>query len=210
LFSREGGRHEIRAVSHGEVQMRNEDPRVARSRRAILAAAVSLLQEAGFNGATIEAIAARSGAAKTTIYRHWPQKRDLLLAAVESVVPKAEASDRGSLGDDLQGFVRELTTALNTPPLSGIIPAMIEAAERFPDVARILAAFTAQRREPVIRAVERAAARGEIRDDCEPEMVASMLLGPLFYRRLLSRQKVTVEFGDEVVAAVLRAVSSGT
>lgn len=188
---------------------RQEDPRVARSRQAILAAAVSLLEAHGFNGATIEAIAARSGAAKTTIYRHWPQKKDLLLAAVESVVPQAQSLDRGHVRDDVGGFVKDLIDVLSTPPLAGIIPAMIEAAERSADVERLLADFTAQRREPLLIAVEGAKERGEIRADCEAETVAALLLGPLFYRRLLSRQSLTPEFGQEIVAHVLRSVTTG-
>lgn len=185
---------------------RQEDPRVVRSRRAILAAAVSLLEEHGFSGATVEAIAARSGAAKTTIYRHWPQKKDLLLAAVESVVPTARSLDCGNLRDDVSSFVRDLIDVLSTPPLSGIIPAMIEAAERSAEVARTLADFTAQRREPLLAAAERAVARGEVRSDCDADLVASLLLGPFFYRRLLSRQPLTPQFGEQIVAHVLRAV----
>jgi AcrR family transcriptional regulator len=187
--------------------LQQEDPRVARSRRVILAAAVSLLEEYGFNGATVEAIAARSGAAKTTIYRHWRQKTDLLLAAVESVVPKAQSLDHGNLRDDISGFVKDLINVLSTPPLSGIIPAMIEAADRSVEMARLLADFTAQRREPLLIAIERARSRGEVRADCDAEMVAGLLLGPFFYRRLLSRQPLTPDFGESIVAYVLRAVS---
>jgi AcrR family transcriptional regulator len=183
--------------------MARDDPRLARSRRTILAATVNLLAEHGFGGATVEAIAARSGAAKTTIYRHWPQKRDLLLAAVESVVPRAEGVDTGDVLADVNGFLAEMTEVLNTSPLAAIIPAMIEAAERDQDFARLLAEFTAERRRPIIAALERGVARGELGAESDPEILASLLLGPLFYRRLLSRHPVTPAFASQVAEAVL-------
>lgn len=176
------------------------DPRVARSRRAILEAAVGLLVEHGFAGTTIEAIAARSGAAKTTIYRHWPDKHAVVRAAVESIVPPAAPSDTGSLRGDLVAFAHDLDRILHTAPTSALVPGLIDAAERDPGLAEVLAGFTAQRRKPVHEAVARAVERGEIED---VEFVADLFLGPLFYRRLLSREPLSEAFVNRVVAAAL-------
>jgi AcrR family transcriptional regulator len=176
------------------------DPRVARSRRAILDAAVELLVEHGFAGATVEAIAARSGAAKTTIYRQWPDKHAVLRAAVESIVPSAAPSDTGSLRGDLVAFAHDLDGILHTPPTSALIPGLIDAAERDPGLAAVLADFTAQRRKPVHEAVARAVERGEIG---EAGFVADLFLGPLFYRRLLSREPLDEAFIERVVDAAL-------
>jgi AcrR family transcriptional regulator len=88
----------------------------------IIDAAVELLAEHGFAGTTVEAIAARSGAAKTTIYRHWPDKRAVLLAAIEAIVPSATAPDSGSLRGDLIGFAHDLTRIIGTPPTSRSSP----------------------------------------------------------------------------------------
>lgn len=176
------------------------DPRVARSRRAILDAAVELLVEHGFAGATIEAISARSGAAKTTIYRQWPDKHAVLRAAVESIVPPAAPSDTGSLRGDLVAFAHDLDGILHTAPTSALIPGLIDAAERDPGLAAVLADFTAQRRKPVHEAVARAVGRGEIE---RHEFVADLFLGPLFYRRLLSREPLDDAFIERVVDAAL-------
>jgi AcrR family transcriptional regulator len=176
------------------------DPRVARSRRAILDAAVELLVEHGFAGATVEAIAARSGAAKTTIYRQWADKHAVLRAAVESIVPPAAPSDTGSLRGDLVAFAHDLDGILHTPPTSALIPGLIDAAERDPGLAAVLADFTAQRRKPVHEAVARAVGRGEIK---RTEFVADLFLGPLFYRRLLSREPLEDAFIERVVDAAL-------
>jgi AcrR family transcriptional regulator len=179
------------------------DPRVARSRRAIMAAAVALLVERGFDGISVEAVAERSGAAKTTIYRHWPDKQAVLRAAIESIIPAAQAPDTGGLRGDLTFFANDLAEILDTPPTCALVPGLIDAAERDPELARLLAEFTAGRRRPVHTAVARASERDEIRADVDPELVASLLLGPLFYRRLLSREPLTGEFIEQVVETAL-------
>ena len=184
----------------------SSDPRAVRSRRVIINAAVELLAEHGFAGTTIEAIAARSGAAKTTVYRHWPDKRAVLLAAVEAMVPSATAPDSGTLRGDLVGFGHDLARIISTPPTSALVPALIDAAERDPEIARLLAEFTAQRRRPVHAAVERAVARGEVEDGRDAGLIDGLLLGPIFYRRLLSRQPVTEAFVESVVDTFLRAL----
>lgn len=184
----------------------SNDPRAVRSRRVIINAAVELLAEHGFAGTTIEAIAARSGAAKTTIYRHWPDKRAVLLAAVEATVPSASAPDSGSLRGDLVGFGNDLSRIISTPPTSALVPALIDAAERDPEIARLLADFTAQRRRPVHTALERAVERGEVEAGRDAGLIDGLLLGPIFYRRLLSRQPVTGAFVESVVDTFLRAL----
>jgi AcrR family transcriptional regulator len=186
--------------------MASTDPRALRSRQVIIGAAVELLAAHGFAGTTIEAIAARSGAAKTTIYRHWPDKRAVLLAAVEAIVPPATVPDHGDLRADLAAFARDVVRIIGTPPTSALVPALIDAAERDPELARLLADFTAKRREPLHAAVRRAVERGEIGADCEPGLIDGLLLGPLFYRRLLSRQPITADFAERVVDAVLTVV----
>jgi AcrR family transcriptional regulator len=183
-----------------------EDPRVARSKRAIIDATVDLLAEHGFGGTTIEAIAARSGSAKTTVYRHWPDKGSVLREAVESVVPTATAPDSGSLREDLAHFARDLARILDTPPTSALVPGLIDAAERDPELARLLAEFTAHRRRPVHEAVARAVERAEIDPASDPELIAGLLLGPLFYRRLLSREPLSGAFVEQLTESVLRSV----
>ena len=180
------------------------DPRVRRSREAILAATVEVLSERGFEGASVEAVVARSGVAKTTIYRQWPTRRDLLLAAVESAVPRAEIADTGSLVGDLKSFVRDLVAVLNTEPAARILPQLIAAAEGDADLARLLSEFTAQRRKPIETAVLRAVERGEPGASArDSDTLAGLVLGPLFYRRLLARRALTLEFADKVVDDVM-------
>lgn len=171
-----------------------------------MGAAVELVVEHGLEGATIEAIAARSGTAKTTIYRHWPNKTAILGDAVQSAVPAPMAPDCGRLRDDLTAFARDVARILATVPTCALIPALIGSAERNPAPATFLTWFAAGRRRPVHRAVSRAVERGEIVSGSDPELVACLLLGPLFYQRLASREPVTDSFIDHVADAVLTAL----
>jgi AcrR family transcriptional regulator len=141
--------------------------------------------------------------AKTTIYRHWADKDAVLRAAVEAIVPAAIAPDTGSLRGDLAHFAGDLCRILATPPTSALIPGLIDAAERDGGLARLLAQFTTGRRRPVHEAVQRAVERGELAENVDPELVAGLLLGPLFYRRLLSREPLDDEFRAVLVETVL-------
>src|SRR6202034_3827583 len=79
----ENRRHQVTAASTPNV-----DPRVARTRAAVLGAAIDLLAERGYSGFSVEGVVERTGIAKTTLYRHWPTRDDLLAAAIAgSTVP---------------------------------------------------------------------------------------------------------------------------
>lgn len=182
------------------------DPRVVRSRQVIIEATVDLLVERGFAATTVESIAERSGAAKTTIYRHWPDKGAVLRSAIESIIPMATAPDTGNLRGDLARFAEELVGVLSAPPTSALVPALVDAAERDPGLAKLLAGFTAGRRAPVRDAVARAAERGEVDPGTDPEVVAELLLGPIFYRRLLSREPLDAAFAARTVNVVMGAL----
>lgn len=183
------------------------DPRIARSRRVIIEAAAELLVERGFAGTTVEAIAARSGAAKTTIYRHWPHKAAVLRTAIESLAPMASAPDTGSLRGDLTCFTEELAEIMDTPPTLAVITGLVDAAERDAGLARLLADLTANRREPVRVAVTRAIDRGEVDPHMDPDLVVGLVVGPFFYRRAFSREPLDAAFLRWLVDAVMVVVA---
>ncbi|GAA5171042.1 hypothetical protein GCM10023321_69040 [Pseudonocardia eucalypti] len=154
----------------------------------------------------MEAIAERSGAAKTTTYRHWPDKGAVLGGTIESIIPMATAPDSGSLRGDLARFAEELAGVLSAPPTSALVPALVDSAERDTAPAKPLAGFTAGRRAPIREAVARAAGRGEIDPRIDAEAVAELFLGPIFYRRLLSREPLDAPFTARTVNGVMAAL----
>jgi AcrR family transcriptional regulator len=177
------------------------DPRVERSRQAVLAAAAELMAETGWGGVTIEAVSARSGVARTTIYRHWPDLHGLLADAMESVLEPCPEPDTGTLRGDLTVIMRGLATVLTRSAGAGVMTSMIDAAEHDPRIAELQADFTRERRTAARRALELAVARGEIADDYDYEVEAALLGGALFYRRLVSREPISPRFVDRIVDA---------
>jgi AcrR family transcriptional regulator len=184
------------------------DPRIVRSRAAVIAAAQELLVGGGIESVNIEAVAARSGVAKTTIYRQWEDRNHLLLdvlgeSAVDFVV---QCTD--DLRADLIDALTSLAYHLDDPKGSAMIPALIEAAERdesFRDVSR---PFTEARRKPIIVRLRRAVRDGQLPKGTDVELICSALAGPLFYRRLLTRQPVNdakaIRHGVDIVLTGVR------
>lgn len=167
-----------------------EDPRVARSKQVVIHAARELLLELGFAGVTIEAISARSGVAKTTIYRHWADRNVLIM----DVFPPVERNQDSPATDDLRldiiAKLRELTEGLVSEEWGEVMPALIEAAERDPEFRTLSKAYINAKRRPTRNRLELAVRRGELPVDTDIEVLMAGLAGPLFYRRYISRQSL--------------------
>lgn len=172
----------------------SEDPRIVRSRATILAAAVALLQDEGYRGFSVEGVSARSGVAKSTIYRHWPERQVLLLDAFRSVKFPPEHAPRfaptADLYADLVREMRGLAAGLTSSDWVEVLPAIIEAAEREPEFLALARVFVEERRAPVRQRVELAVREGDLPGDSDVDLLLSQLGGPLFYRRLIAHQPV--------------------
>lgn len=174
------------------------DPRVARSREKVLTATVELLAERGYEGVTIEGVADRSGVAKTTIYRHWRGKPELLTDAVALLFRPAAAPSTGDLHRDLEQVATELAETLSSGPLAAAMPSLLAAAEQDRHLGALLSGFAAERRARVLAVLG---------DRADPDLIGALLAGPLLYRRLVTRQPLTPEFTAEVAGRVARALA---
>ncbi len=179
------------------------DPRVVRSRQAVLAATVELLTEVGLAGVTVEAISHRSGVAKTTIYRHWPVASRLIVDAVHELAEPCADPDTGTLRGDLEEILAGLAHTLTSSPMAKVLPSLIDAAARDEDIAALRQEWTRERRSAFDRAFARGRARGEIRADADADVIGAMAAGALFYRRLVSHQPLGPSFVAGVVDAIL-------
>lgn len=180
--------------------------RSSRAHAAILAATIDLLAELGFAGLTIEGIAALAGVGKSTIYRHWSSKAQLVIEAFGSLARVDPPVRTGDLRADLVARLRALITAVNSPPLGPIIPSLIDAAERDPELAELHRQFTAQRRRSVLDVLESAIDQGVVDPAADVELVADLLAGPVFYRRLISRAALDPSYAERLVDTLLRVL----
>jgi TetR/AcrR family transcriptional regulator of autoinduction and epiphytic fitness len=180
------------------------DPRVERSRLVILTAAVEELAAVGYGGLTIEAVAARAGVGKATIYRHWTDKLALIADAFETfhehMVP--ELGDR-SARQSVELLVRHMAAVVVDSTFSRCIPALIEGAERNPRVREFHHRYSAERRQALIDLIARGIRGGEFRPELDAELATMALLGAIFYRRLMTDTPFDPRRAAELVDAVL-------
>ncbi|EFH85369.1 TetR/AcrR family transcriptional regulator [Ktedonobacter racemifer] len=179
------------------------DDRVQRSKERVLRTTSELLTESGLGGVSIEEVSRRSGVAKTTIYRHWATRADLVIDACSQISTKQDVPDTGSFEGDITVFLTSMATLLRTARWSSIVPSIIDAAERDPDMAQIHSIIQRGHAAPLQEIITRAARNGEIPISTDPSTMIAALLGPLFYRRWFSREPLDDTFVKAVVQNVI-------
>jgi AcrR family transcriptional regulator len=184
--------------------------RRARSEQAILDATRALLAEVGVRGLTVEGVAARSGVAKTTIYRRWRDKDELALAAVWNDLASLQApADVGDTRAELQAFVEPLLTILRTPLLGGVIRGLAsEIAQNQELSIAYREQFIEPRRAQLELVISRGIARGDLRPNTDARLVHELLVGPVFYRLMFSGAPLDDGLGSRVTDAVLEAFAA--
>lgn len=162
-----------------------EDPRVERSRRVILEAVLDELGRTGYGALTIEAVAARAGVGKSTIYRHWPGKLELVEDAYRTLKASVVVPESGTLRDRLVDVIGQVAALVEESTYSACMPALIEAAERDLQVRDFHRRFGAERRAVLIQLLQDAVENGELPSDTDAEILADALVGPIVLRRLM-------------------------
>jgi AcrR family transcriptional regulator len=181
---------------------RPRDPQVD---RAILTATLELLGEDGFDGLSIESVAARAGVGKTTVYRRWPSKIPLVVDALTamkaptvSAVPD-DMSTRDALLRAMSGFAKP-NEGSAARVLAGLVDAMSRNAELAQAVRTVL---VAERERGLVAVIERGKQRGEIRPDVDARVMVDLLGGPVVLRRLITGQPVNQRLTHTIVDLVL-------
>jgi AcrR family transcriptional regulator len=187
-----------------EPARRRGRPRSEEARVAVLAAAGALLAEGGLPLVTIEAVSARSGVGKPTIYRYWPSRLavaiDALAARMASDVPPADLGDARS---DLTEQVRRVA-AFYASPAGTVLTQLLAATATDPSAARQLRdRFLAGRWAQTEVMWQRAVARGEVRAGITPEVAIDVLFSPVIYRLLVRHAPIDPDSAAAIADAVL-------
>ena len=168
-----------------ELRRKSGRPRDAGVDEAILDAALQSLIELGFDAMSVEGVAALAGVGRPTIYRRWPSKEDLIVAAIRRLHAALPVPDTGSLRGDLLSVVATLTSGAAWPLIDRLLPRLLGEAAAHPMLAQVLQEDILQPRLAELAIiVERARPRGEIRADLEAS-VALDLVASLFLYSLL-------------------------
>lgn len=181
----------------------HEDKRVQRSKDSILAVTYKLLTEEGIGGVSVDEVSRRSGVSKTTIYRHWPSRSALLMDACSKIGGVPETPDTGTLKGDITALATSLAQQLKSARWAAVLPSIIDAAERDPELAQILAQLHASQMIPYFAVAERAKKRGELAPGTNVSEFADSIVAPFFYRRWFSREPLDDAFVKGLVRGLL-------
>ena len=190
--------------------VRRGRPRSVEADAAILDATLQLIDEDGLTGLSVEAVAARAGVGKATIYRRWPSKEALVASALgrcAEEMPVAEMTG-ASLRDQLVAYVEQIR--LKSPETRGgrIMPRMLSHAGRSPELFQIYFDQVIRPRRARVRlALERAVAAGELRDDIDLDLAVTMVTAPMLYLNLVQSANGAPRPGSS--EALVDAVLSG-
>jgi AcrR family transcriptional regulator len=181
-----------------------------RTRLAILDATRELLAEGGVHGLTVEGVAARSGVAKTTVYRRWRSKDELALAVLIDMVEQvASVPDVGDTRAELVAFVDRAVKILRSTLMGRVMQGLVSDLAADAELARAFRErVVAVRVAEIRRLVERGVDRGDLRPDADYELANELLFGPVYYRLLLSGAPLEDDLAERVVGAVWPAFAA--
>jgi AcrR family transcriptional regulator len=181
------------------------DPRVIRSRRAVLDAALAELAERGYGAFTIEGVATRAGVARSTIYRLWPDRASLVADAIEALnkQPPPRPADGDTPRARIATLVYHLSDAMRSSPVAACLPALIDGAERDLTLRRLHHHYNDRRRAALVTGIAAAVDSGDARSDIDPELAAVALAGAVMYRRLMTSRPLRNDEVEPLIATVL-------
>jgi TetR/AcrR family transcriptional regulator, regulator of autoinduction and epiphytic fitness len=184
------------------------DPRVERSRRVVREAALHELAETGYGGFTIDAVARRSGVARSTIYRHWPDKVALIADAFDSlnVQPRPAPGPDGehvTARERVRGLLVHLAEVFQDSIFEACVPALIDAAERDPQLRAFSHEYSGRRRQALTDAIRAGVSSGELPSHVDPELASTALAGAIMYHRLMTADRFDPSRVDDLIDSVL-------
>ena len=177
-------------------------PRSAAADAAILAATRAVLVELGWSKLTLGDVATRAGVAKTTLYRRWAGKNELVVDAVAELFDELELPDRGSLAADIEGVVLQFAAILSRPEAKTALMAVVaESTRDEPLRERIRTSIVDRQKCLVLEGRARAQLRGELPPEPDPESAArivdlifDMVAGAVVHRTLVSAEPADEEW----------------
>jgi AcrR family transcriptional regulator len=162
----------------------------------IVAAATEHLIETGYGGFSIEDVSARTGVARTTIYRRWPTKAHLAIAVIAGLQREVPNPDTSDLRQDLLELTSSIIRQMAQPGVHALAAELVAAAAREPTLRQEAHQLWSDRRQTTIDVLRRAG-----RSD--PEVAVDQLAGPVFYRLLITGDPLDEAYATRLVDAVL-------
>jgi AcrR family transcriptional regulator len=174
--------------------------------KAILDATLEILNDKGYAGMTIDGVAARTGVGRPTIYRRWPSKPALVIAALTQSPGVSPTPDTGALRDDLLAFQRDQVAMMDLPASRRITAGLVADLVADPELAETyLGDYVGLRQTSVSQALQRGVERGELRPEADFSLIYDLLIGPLFMRSVVRGERLGPALAEQTVDLVLTA-----
>ena len=182
------------------------DPRVTRTRHAVLAAAREVLLDEGWEGVTLGRVAERSGYARTTLYRHWPQRLDLLRDLIGEEARLAHTKPTGNLRDDLVAELEAFRVAVTSTGLGRVMIAIGQQARDDAELADLNRSMRSEGARVLDEIVVGASAAGTLPEGLRADAAVAQLVGPVLFRYLFEDDHaLDLEYVESVVDWFLAA-----
>jgi AcrR family transcriptional regulator len=178
------------------------------ARTKMLRAAADVVVDVGIGRFAVDEVARRSGVAKTTIYRHFPDQKALLVAALDDAMHAPPVPDTGSLRDDLLAYLDSVGPQFADRRLRTLFFELFLAAERDPELRRLSDELLAGRVAPTSAIYEHAHARGELAPGVDYATMLDVVQGPLVLRSLTRPESLTALDLDAMVDRIIAALSA--
>ncbi len=189
-------------------------PRDAEVDRRVLRAAHDLLLRKGYTSLSIDEVAERAGSAKSTLYRRWPTKDHLILSVIAQMQDDVPIPDSGDLRGDLRYYLNEVAGGLDSmrkagrgdevdDRSAGLVGELAGVAARHRDLGELLRSVFERRSAVAIGLLTSATARGALRADADPAVLLDQLIGPIYYRILVTGAPIDPDYLDQLIEGAL-------
>src|SRR5579863_6515487 len=184
-------------------------PRSEAAEQAIIEATLDVFAEQGFEGVCVELVAARAGVGKATIYRRWPNKEELLLAALGSLKSPYPEPEGGSVRDDLLAIVEVMCADKADPRKARRYALLLGEGEKYPRLmARYKETVVEPRREAMRAVIRRGVEAGELRPETDVEIAMLQLTGAIMAQEKSPDGLLDGEFATRLVDGLLLGLST--
>ncbi|MGA4839547.1 TetR/AcrR family transcriptional regulator [Streptomyces sp. G45] len=191
-------------------------PRSAEADTAILEATRQALVDLGWSKLTLGDVATRAGVAKTTLYRRWAGKSELVVDAVAELFDELELPDNGSLASDIEGVVLQFADLLGRPETKTALMAVVaEATTDEPLRERVRASIVDRQKRLVLQGRARAQERGELPVEPDPgaaartaDLIFDVIAGAVVHRALVSGEPVDAEWARRFTLLLLGGLTA--
>lgn len=183
-----------------------ENPRTTRVRKVVIDGAARVFIDEGYRAVTPQRVSQVTGVARSTIYRHWPDREALLLDTIDIVMaPHAGAELTGELAGDLRAALQGLRRRLGRRPFRATFAALLEHADRSRKIVPAQRRFVSGALAPLLEIIEGAVEDGRLEMSVSPKEAAAQLAGPVFHQHVMLRTRVS----DELIEATIDGFLTG-